>query len=205
MSNLVPNQSNLVIIGAWNPAIIQPSWLKKEFPAQIPDSFRVQVVAGVISSLRIEFEDFIIDPNGGRLVFIPKKFDEKILSDIAKLSNGIQGLLPHTPIAAAGCNFVFSLDPTESFSLDKIETDDQIKSLYGSLKGCTLAAKSIGHIFSAEDHKISINYDFQGATRFLRINYEYSPPMNPMKRAADSFVQNFYHAQEISKDLIRSK
>jgi hypothetical protein len=205
MSKLISNQSNLIIIGAWNPAIIQPAWLKKEFPTQIPDNFRIQVVTGVISSFIIEFDDFIIDPNGGRLVFTPKKFDEKTLSNISKLSNGIQELLRHTPIAAAGCNFVFSLDANEFFSIEKIETDEQIKSLYSSLSECALVAKSIGHVFSAEDHKISVNYDFQGITRFLRINYEYQQPLNPMKKAADSFLKNFNHAQELCKELLRSK
>lgn len=205
MSKIIVDQSNLIIIGAWNPAIIQPVWLKKEFPTLIPDKFAVQVVTGIQSSFRLEFEDFIVDPNGGRLVFIPKRIEDKILMDIAELCNGIQDRLKHTPIAAAGCNFVFVLEPNEFFSIDKLETDEQVKGFYGSLKGCNLVARSIGHIFSAEDHNINVNYDFKGSTRFLRINYDYQPPMNAMKKAADSFLQNLKRAQELSKELIRSK
>lgn len=205
MSKILSDQCNLIIIGAWNPAIIQPVWLRQEFPTLIPDKFGVQVVTGVQSSFRIEFEDFIIDPNGGRLVFIPKRMEENIMKDIAALCNGIQDKLRHTPIAAAGCNFVFGLEPNEQFSIDQIETDEQVKSLYGSLKGCNLIARSIGHVFSAEDHTINVNYDLKGSTRFLRVNYEYQPPLNAMKKAADSFIENFNRAITLSKELIRSK
>jgi hypothetical protein len=205
MSILIPEQCSLVIIGAWNPAIIQPAWLKKQFPTQIPDRFRLQVGAGVGPSIRIDFEDFIIDPSGGRLVFVPKKLDEVILSRIVELSNGIQERLLHTPILAAGCNFVFTLEANESFSLDEIETDMEIKSLYKGLVGFDLVAKSIGHVFSGEDHTISVNYEFQGTAKSLRLNYDYQAPLNPMKRAADSFIANLHHAEKLSKELIRSK
>ena len=84
MSKPIPKLSNFIAIGAWNPAIIQPQWLKKEFPTQIPSEFKMQVVAGVVSSFRIEFEkEFIIDPNGGRLVFIPYNLDDTCLKKIA--------------------------------------------------------------------------------------------------------------------------
>jgi hypothetical protein len=204
MSKFIPDQSNLIIIGAWNPAIIQPVWLKKEFPTLVPDKFKVQVTTGVIPSFRIEFDDFIVDPYGGKLIFIPKRVDEKILKDIVLLCNGIQDKLQHTPIAAAGCNFVFGLEPNEFFSIDQIETDEQIKGLYPKLKDCNLVARSIGHTFSTEDHIINVNYDQNGTTKFLRINFDYRPPLNAMKKAADSFMSNFQKAQELSKELIRS-
>ncbi len=206
MSKIISEKSNFIIIGAWNPAIIQPEWLKKEFPSLIPDKFGIQAVSGIVSSFRFEFEKIFLDPTGGRLVFIPKKLDEETLNYIANLSNGIQNRLSHTPIAAAGANFVFSLDENEAFTLDQIETDEQIKNLYLSLKECDFISKSIGHVFSAEDHAITINYDFHGNTKVLQLNYEYKFPLtDAMKRAADSLVQNFKHAENLCKELIRSK
>lgn len=205
MSKLIPEESNFVVIGAWNPAIIQPAWLKKEFPHLIPDKVIVKVTAGLVSSLRFDLDKIILDPNGGRLLFIPKKLEEETLNYITELSNGIHDKLKHTPISAAGCNFFFTLDENELFSLDEVEKNDQIMGLYDFLTGYQLVSKSVQHSFSAEDHKISINYDYQGNARVLRINYDYQAPLNPMQKAADSFIKNYRHALELSKELIRSK
>lgn len=205
MSILLPEESQFIVIGAWNPAIIQPQWLKKEFPSLIPDKFSIQFVAGPISGIQMDFEKIILDPNGGRLLFIPKKIDKETLSYIAELSNGLQDRLHHTPIAAAGCNFVFKLDEAETFTLDDLEGDAQISGLYPFLKDLQLVTKLVRHTFSAEDHSINIFYDYKGGTKLLRINYDYQQPTNQMKKAADSLLDNFKHAQEISKKLIRGK
>jgi hypothetical protein len=206
MSIPIPEQCNFIAIGAWNPAIIQPQWLKKEFPTLIPDKFNIQVVAGVVSAFRIEFSDeFVIDPNGGRLVFIPKKLDDKILEKIADLGRGIQDLLIHTPIAAAGCNFVFKLEQNEFFKLEKIEPDEEIKALYENIEGSNLVSRVINHELSAEDHTINLGYDFKGKAKFLRINFNYQQPLEAMKIAADTFVENYKRACKMCTEFIGSK
>jgi hypothetical protein len=206
MSKPIPDQSNFIAIGAWNPAIIQPQWLKKEFPTLIPEKFNVQIVAGVVSAFRIEFlDEFILDPNGGRLVFIPKKLDDKILKKIADLGRGIQNLLNHTPIAAAGCNFVFKLEPNEFFKLEKIETDEEIMGLYENIKDSNLISRSISHALSQEDHTINVTYDFKGQVKHLRINFDYQQPLNAMEVAANALIENFHRACNMCKELIGSK
>lgn len=206
MSILLPEESNFVVIGAWNPAIIQPQWLKKEFPSLIPDKFSIRMAAGPISGFQMVFEKISLDSNGGRLLFTPTKIDEETLSYIADLSNGIQDKLQHTPIGAAGCNFVFKLEESETFTLDDLEGDAQISGLYPFFKDLQLVTKSVRHSFSVEDHSINIFYDYQGGgMKFLRINFDYQQPPNQMKKAADSLFSNFKHAQEISKNLIKGK
>jgi hypothetical protein len=130
MSRPLPEQSNFIAIGAWNPAIIQPHWLKKHFYRQIPDVCNIEIAsAGANFLFRMNYEKVIIDPNNGRLILIPKKFDEENMAYIADLALGIYKLLAHTPVSAAGCNFVFKLDPDEVFTIDEIEDDDKIMSL----------------------------------------------------------------------------
>ena len=205
MSKLLPEESNFIVIGAWNPAILQPEWLKREFPSLIPDKFDIQGIIGPPFSYRMDFEKIILDPHGGRLLFIPKKPDEETLRYITELSIGIQEKLQHTPIVAAGSNFVFKLDESEFFTLEELESNEQILGIYPFLKDLQLVAKSIRHAFSAEDHTININYDHQGSIRFLRINYNYQQPPDQMKKAAGSLIENFKHAQTISKKLIKKK
>jgi len=205
MSKLISEGSNFVVIGAWNPAIIQPAWLKKQFQNLIPDKVIVKGTAGLVSLLNFDLEKIILDPNGGRLLFIPKIVDEETLKYITELSNGIYDRLKHTPISAAGCNFSFALEENENFSLDEIDKDDQIVGLYAFLKGNQLVSKSVRHSFSTEDHTININYDYRGKNKVLRINYDYQAPLNPMQKAADALINNFMHAKDLSANLIRSK
>lgn len=206
MSKPIPEQSNFIAIGAWNPAIVQPQWLKKEFPTLIPERFNVQVVAGVVSAFKIEFlDEFVLDPNGGRLVFIPKKLNDVTLKKIAELGRGIQHLLNHTPITAAGCNFVFRLEADEFFKLEKIETDEDIEGLYENIEGGNLISRSISHGISQEDHTMNVAYEFKGQAKLLRINFDYQQPEKAMQIAADALVQNFHRACRMCNDLVGSK
>lgn len=203
MSSIVSEQCNFIVIGAWNPAIIQANWLRNEFPDLIPEKFNIQLVQGVRPFIRIELEDLIIDPNGGQLVFIPKEVNDRTIEYTSTLSLGIYEKLKHTPIVAAGCNFVFKLDKNETFYLDKYEYKDGIKVLYENILPLTLISSDTKHVFSRNTHKITIDYNCTGDERTLLFNYEYQSPQTAMKEAAEALIDNFHHAQELSRGLIK--
>jgi hypothetical protein len=207
MSHPIPEKSNLVSIGAWNPAILQPNWLRSEFPKIITeDSVGVQVVAGAIYSFRMEFKNFFLDPNGGRLVFIPKDLENHTLELISNLAQGIHEKLKHTPISAAGCNFSFKLERDEKFTIDDLEQEDKVKGLYNCFDhDCSLVERGIRHTFAAPDYRININYDYPDEGKIIRINFDYRTPFtpNPMKTAAEKFVENFSKAERIKESLVR--
>lgn len=206
MSKNLPDQSNFIAIGAWNPAIIQPHWLKKQFPSIVPDNCAIEIASsGSGSSIRMNYEKVIIDPNNGRLILIPKALNEENLNYIKDLGIGIQSKLEHTPIVAAGSNFVFQLDSEEIFTVDDIAQDDKILGLYGDLpKQGKMISKSIRHTFGLADYSINVNYDYGASARFLRINYDYKGA-NPMKRAAESLIENYKYSLELCSSLIRKK
>jgi hypothetical protein len=207
MSQPLPEQSTFIAVGAWNPAIIQPVWLKKHFPTRTPPEIKLQFVTGGIFSFRLDFGDFFLEPVIGRLVFIPKQLDEKTLEKIADLSNGIIEKLEHTPITAAGCNFVFKLETNEHIDVEQMEPDDKIKSLYPNMRaGNTFVSKSMVHTFSFEDYQINFKYDLNSKSRILFINYHYpQPSADSMKKAANSLVQHYKDASEMVKNLIKTK
>ena len=206
MSIPLPDQSNFIAIGAWNPAIIQPAWLKKEFPDLIPEEkIPIQIVTGSISSFRMEYDKFLLDPSGGRLIFIPIKLDDPTLELIAQLAKEIREKLIFTPISASGCNFAFKLEENESFTIDEFEQIDKIKELYGSLdKSCEFISRGIRNSFSAEDHSINITYEYKGKEKTLRLNYEYKQPSDSMLVAAKAFVENYHHSLKLIDTLIRN-
>jgi hypothetical protein len=204
MSKNLIEQSNFVVIGAWNPAIIQPHWLRQHFSDFIPETCQIEIASvGVASAFRMSYPKVSIDPNNGRLVFVPKDLSEETMKYIADLSMGIQVKLEHTPIIASGSNFVFQLEVGEIFTLDKLEPEQEIEGLYKDLNDHgKIISKSIRHTFSLKDFSVNITYDYVGNDRFLRINYDYQGS-NAMKRAAKGLVENFHYSQVLKEQLIR--
>jgi hypothetical protein len=152
----------------------------------------------------MNYEKIIIDPNNGRLILIPKEFNEETMAYIAELALGMYKLLEHTPVGAAGCNFVFKLDPEEIFTVDEIENDDKITSLYNGLCNGTLVSKLIRHTFGLADCSVNVIYDYIGTERILRLNFDYQKA-NSMENASKSFVSNFKYSIELLNKLIRKK
>jgi hypothetical protein len=206
MSKPIPEKSNFIAIGAWNPAIIQPHWLHKYFSDVVPDSCQIEIASiGGATAIRMVYPNVTIDPNNGRLVFIPKELNEEILKYIADLSSGIRTKLEHTPLIAAGSNFVFQLDENEIFTLDEIEQDQQILELYKELKDPgNIVSKTIKHAFSLQNYSINVTYEYVGRDKKLAINFDYQGA-NPMKRAAEGLVSNYHRALELSGTLIKRK
>lgn len=201
MAELESQKSNYLVVGAWNPAIIQPEWLRQEFPDVVPDPIKVEIRAPSLG-IRFDIGGFFLEASNGMLIFSPKKVDKETLNSISELSNGIANRLQYTPISAAGCNFSFSLDSTEKFYQDKLDSSDQPKDLSAILKVSNIVSQSVQHTYSLDNHNVNIFYDYKGNERSLRINFDYQNPKVAMIEASDMLENNFETALDLSKELI---
>jgi hypothetical protein len=197
MAKLDSLRTNYVVVGAWNPAIIQPEWLRKEFPEVVPETIGIEIIGPSIG-VRFDLGDFFLEPSSGRLVFSAKEINEKTLLSISELSNGIADRLQYTPISAAGSNFCFPLDSSERFYQDELDNDDQTQDLFG---GVAIVSRSIQHTYSLENHNVNIFYDYKGNERVLRVNFEYLTPKLAMTEAASMLHSNFKTALELVDQL----
>ena len=59
MAKLEPKKSNYLAVGAWNPAIIQPGWLRKEFPDVVPEMIGIEIIAPSLG-VRFDMGDFFL-------------------------------------------------------------------------------------------------------------------------------------------------
>jgi hypothetical protein len=198
MAELDPQRSNYVVIGAWNPAIIQPEWLRKEFPEIVPESIGIEIIGPSIT-VRYDIGNIFLEPSSGRLIFSTKEVNEKTLSSISELSNGIADRLQYTPISAAGCNFCFSLESNERFYQDELDNNKQILDLFG---GVAIVSRSIQHTYSLDNHDINIFYDYKGNERELRFNFDYRTPKTAMRDASNMLQDNFETALKLVQKII---
>ena len=205
MLKISPLRSSFVAIGAWNPAIIQPGWLREKFPQQVGDKkIPVHFTAGpAVATMVMDLDKFLLDPNGGRLVFVPKVLDEETLREIQTLSKEIYRLLEHTPVSAAGSNFVFQLDENEDFAIKELLECTSSQQIYDEIDLKKCIRRSVQHTFSFEDHNLNITMLKMESESTIQLNYDYQSPIDSMVKAADALIENYRHALTVRDKLVR--
>lgn len=108
----VADKTTLVIVGAWNPAILVPKWFSHHvLERQAGDTFPLQVEidpdSGRPPRLRFQFEDFEVLPAADRITFSPRALNQHTLVSAERAARRLLELLPHTPVGAFGQNFEF--------------------------------------------------------------------------------------------------
>lgn len=208
MSTIIPKQCNFIIIGAWNPAIIQPVWLKSQFPDMIKgEQFGIELETGPVSSFRYDVNNIFISPNSDRLTFIPKEINCDTLSFISKLSISIYKKLSHTPVLAAGCNFVYKLEDNEVFCINNFEQPEKLSEFYENIELKELTSQQIRHKFSFSNHNLNISYNSQGDERTVHYNFDYHLGNNKknINKATESLNDHYNFSIDLNSKLIRGK
>jgi hypothetical protein len=205
MSVIITEQCNFIIIGAWNPAIIQPGWLKTQFPNLIKeDKFGVELITGPIATFRFEVNNVLISPNHDRLIFTPREVNEVLLDFISKISFSIFEKLHHTPVFATGCNFVYKLDEKECFSISEFKLPADVSEFYNEIGLNELTSKQIRHSFSFSDHYLNISYSVSGESKTIHYNFDYPhKDTNLIKRASESLKEHYSLTLKLNSKLIR--
>ena len=203
MCQIITEQCTFVINGAWNTAIIQPDWLRSQFPTLIPSELEILFIPGNVRLLRYDLGNITLEPNNNRLIFIPKKIDDETLDYIAKLSTEIQRKLPHTPISAAGANYFFELDENEYFCIPGLENIEELKDHYKDFVQAELTSKVLRHTFSFSDHQLNIDFRINHDTKIVQYNYHYKLS-EPIEMASKSLKNNLNYSEKLNKKLIQS-
>jgi hypothetical protein len=204
MSKLLPEQSNLIIIGSWNPAIIQHQWLKSEFPEWIEkEPTGAYLLQGDIQTLKLDYGDFAVQVNQQNLIFTFSRDDDEILDRVSNLTKGIYGKLKHTPVLAAGCNFVYELAPGECFNVG--EGSEESKKVEAALEGYLISSRELRYGFSGEDHSVNIRLHL-GASKKLHLNYDYRAPREIVVELMTGRLKvHLAHSKNMVKKFIRTE
>ena len=108
---LVKGSTSLVLLGIWNPAILNPDWLarhafgKKE-TNEVPVTLEFTPFPGLPPRLTIE--GIVIQPGRTRVVItLPQQVGNEELDKAERVAGALFRELPHTPIQAVGQNFEF--------------------------------------------------------------------------------------------------
>jgi hypothetical protein len=122
-----PTNWNIIISGAWNLAILTPNGISRrlfDLPAGTP--MEVQIAIDEPGSYRVQHEGVIVTPSPRQLDLSVVKNDLVSLEKASQIGKKVLQALPETPVAAAGINIRYSLNPipNELIDLTKSPIDD---------------------------------------------------------------------------------
>ena len=159
-------------MGAWNPAIITPIWLRQQFPELFPgDAFEAEFIAGAAVSVRFTINDVQIDPSNGRLVLASPKEDQRTFESLPRLAMSICDRLPHTPIAAVGLNFVFQTSGETALAVDRFLDQRAQDQFYANLSLSARLGRQITHTFALPESTLNLTYEYKPEGTTLRFNF----------------------------------
>lgn len=101
----------MVLVGAWNPAIINPNWLGKWVFKRERVQWDVLVpVIGGQRVMRFVEDDVQVVLENQRLQVAPLNLTKRALNAAQTTATEILGLLSHTPVWACGINYGWTLE-----------------------------------------------------------------------------------------------
>jgi hypothetical protein len=193
--------TNLVVVGNWNPAILQSEWIVREViggdPAGTQVQFEFSPIAGIPPRTTIGNVTFV--PTNSRLQMHPKSAVDEDLGLVETYTRKILALLLHTPVKAIGENFLFrSVEPPQAVLNEFPVLQDLTEKLDFDF---TVEDREIGLAVRLTDGR-RLNMErwlkSNGAVEFrFNFHYDVSSATQANEVLEHSFVENFKLAKAI--------
>jgi hypothetical protein len=168
-----PTNWNIIISGAWNLAILTPNGISKrlfDLPAGTP--IEVQVAIDEPGNYRVQHEGVAVAPSLRQLELSVVSNDLASLEKASLIAKKVLQVLPETPVAAAGVNFRYTLNPIPDSLIDLTKTPiDDIYSDEGFTITESLTQRSLELHPGVVNIQIKQNNDGSGS---VLMNFHYS-------------------------------
>ncbi len=117
---------NVLVVGAWNRAILTPEWISKEILTTGGEPVNIEVVLNnpQVPPIRVRYDDLIVVVPG-HLEIVTTKCDAATLDKARECALKAIAALPRTPLVAAGFNVRYRWDelPDELPAAVKCDVD----------------------------------------------------------------------------------
>lgn len=162
---------NIIALGAWNPAIFSPVWVKEHLAN---DQAAEVVMAFPLSANdnppRITVDGIYIYPSPRVLMFDCVTYDVPSIDSCAGKIGRIAELLPHTPVSALGINFRFWGSVDDSAVLGELFTfADAARINADSYKASSASIKRSFGI----DESTTLNLNIEASSSDLKIEFNF--------------------------------
>jgi hypothetical protein len=124
-----PIDWNIVVVGAWNVAILTPEGIARRLFRLDPDTpIEVQVAMDVGAPIRVRHDNIIVQPSPTSLVVTPQEPTPEALAISVTIAKRALDSLPETPMTAAGLNLRYQYEqcPDALIEAGKSIIDDKL-------------------------------------------------------------------------------
>lgn len=203
---LVQEQSSLVLLGIWNPAILNPVWLAQNVH---------ETAAG--QGVQVQAEQFLLvpgqpprftvfgiryTPSRNRLVIHPTEVTEENFGLAQRVAGRILSLLPHTPIAAVGQNFEFVEEHPAPEQLTIFDAANDLA------ERCDFDFESVSKQLTTsmrtEDRLVNLTRLNTGGQLRLKFNFHYDVPSATVAAERMANEALFWQNLDFARRIIRS-
>lgn len=195
---------NLIAIGAWNPAIFSPEWVK----AHLADDKNADVILAVsmpptaMLSPRITVDGVNIYPSNQALAMDCVVYSDAAIEVCANKIAQISGILPHTPVSALGINFRFWGELTDSAALTELFTFADAANI--DANQYKSAGALIRRTFELSD-STNLNLSIDTLSQNLRIEFNFHADIQHISQVAEiASIEKIRANQESAKQFLQN-
>jgi hypothetical protein len=185
--NIAPEETSLVIAGAWNAAILTPAWVIKY--GLLKDGGTAQVFfptapGAIFQAPRFNLGDlsFTVLPNA--LVLLPSEHKAEHLSFLEEVAARMLSALPHTPVTGVGHNFEYrDHDPSSRYL--KVFTDSRQDLADEMPLGWEATAAAVASSFKNASRKALVNIQRQLDGGMITMKFNFHCDVTSVDRAVE--------------------
>jgi hypothetical protein len=169
-NNATPVDWNIVILGAWNVAILTPSRIASRLFGLEPGTpIEILVDTEGRAPIRVKYDDIIIEPSPVRLAITPQTPNFESLGRCIAIAQKALSILPETPFSAIGLNLRFKLDVIPDAL---IEAGESIIDNKLSDEGYILQDKELKRTIEWKDGVLNLNIqENKDSSALIGLNY----------------------------------
>ena len=175
---LLSDSSNLVLAGAWNPAILSPAWIAKEAlgiaaGTDFPVSMQLPVI-GEPSAFpaRYSFEGVAYSAAPHAVTIFLQDGSEGVVQKSISLAAKLAELLPHTPLTGFGFNFAFTEEQPSEKLLSTFAASNNVPSFITDVDAVTVA-QQWGAAVLSKGRIINMTIKYEGGTILVNFNVHF--------------------------------
>lgn len=174
---LLPDKSTLIIVGAFNPAILNPYWVAKNCLGITDEQQALQVemltpmtAIGSLPPMRYSFAGLTYSATPQRLTFHFDGLDASGGAKVIRVARKLFELLPHTPVNGMGYNFGFSSDQPSAKLAALLKSEISLLDAIGASEDSSIVVQSWGNSISVADELLSVACKYDSANVSIDIN-----------------------------------
>ena len=180
--NETPLDWNIVILGAWNIAILTPEGVARRLFQLEPNTpIEVQVATDARAPIRIKHENILVQPSPTSLMIAPQESTPEAIAVAAEIAKRAIQSLPETPLSAAGVNLRYRYESIPEALIDAGTSSVDEKLID---EGYNIQEKTLKRQMPWEGGVINLDLlEQKGASAILLFNYHKNA------NSPDDFVQ----------------